>query len=110
MANGKKRKVAGIGGKAVIYSPSKQTRKRGDVSVITPPKGKHFSTRAVSRQVRGSPDIDQVIRGLEREARIGMTPVSPHSANTGKGKRFRLQTEKGWNGKRSLKVRSKRTG
>jgi len=109
MANGK-RKVGAMGGKAIYYDPRKQTRKRGDVSVITPPKGKHFSTRAVSRRVRDSTDIDQVIRGLEREARIGMTPVSPHSTNTGKGKRFRLQTERGWNGKRSLKVRSKRTG
>jgi len=114
-----------MGGKAVYGDIAKNTKvervhgretRKGDVSVITPPKGKHFDKRAVSRQVRSTKtdsDMDKVIRGLEREARIGMPPVSPHSENTGKGKRYKLETEKRrtFRGGGKLRIKKfKRTG
>lgn len=104
MAGKNKKNLHIRGGRALIS-------KRGETTVISPPKGKHFSRRGVEGHLKAGTDMDHMIRRLEDAARIGKSPVSPHSKNTGKGKRHKFTGGVEGSGPyRKLRGRSKRTG
>ena len=111
---GKKRKFPNLkkhltvrGGKAIVTDLSK----RGETTVISPPKGKSFSRKAVAGHLKAGTGLDHMIKRLENAARIGKPPVSPHSENTGKGKRHRFRGGVEGSGPyRQLRGHSKRTG